>query len=484
MSNKIIKNYIYNSIYTTINVLFPLITMPYLARVLLSEGIGKVNYAINIMSWFVLLAALGVPRYGVREIAKAKKNNTLSKTFCELFTINIISSIVATCAYYCVILSVHRFKEDRIMYIIVGVQILLNVFNVDWFYQGIEDYKYITNRNIIIKLLSLISIFLLINDKNDYIKYASILVFASVGNYFFNVVHMFRYIDIYHNGLEITNHIKPIIVLFSTQIAVSLYALLDTTMIGYFCNKSNVGYYSYTVIIVRTIVTIVTAVGTVLLPQLTILVSKKKYEELLDIVRAALNVLVYLSFPACIGIFILANKFVLVFLGDEFMPAIITLKILSLLIPIMSIGNLFGTQLLMALNKEKLLLISVFLGAITNMSLNYFLIKSYAQDGAAFASVVTELVVMIVQVVLVKRFLNVAIDISNITKILLSSLFMALILLGVNKWSEMEGHLELIIEVLLGLSSYILITVIFKEKSIMIIVHKTQDILNNVFIHG
>jgi TctA family transporter len=112
------------------------------------------------------------------------------------------------------------------------------------------------------------------------------------------------------------------------------------------------------------------------------------------------------------------------------------------------------------------------------------MIKSYAQDGAAFASVVTELVVMIVQVVLVKRFLNVAIDISNITKILLSSLFMALILLGVNKWSEMEGHLELIIEVLLGLSSYILITVIFKEKSIMIIVHKTQDILNNVFIHG
>jgi O-antigen/teichoic acid export membrane protein len=457
------KNYIYNTIYTSLNVLFPLVTIPYLSRVLLPEGVGKVSYATNIVSWFTLFASLGIPRYGVREMAKARKKGNEETVFFELFSINAVASLVASVVYYLLIFLNGSFKAEQTLYMIVGIQVVLNMFNVDWFYQGMEDYLYITRRSILIKTISLVSIFLFVGCERDYLKYAIILVVATVGNYIFNVIHVFNYITCCPQKLSVKRHLGSVIVLFSTQIAVSLYALLDTTMIGIFCKEENVAYYSYPVTLVRTIVTIITAIGTVMLPRLTILVQEKKYIELKMLVETTLNILLFLSIPAFCGLLLVSRKLVLFFFGEAFEPAVNTIRILAFLIPIMSLGNLFGTQLLMAFNKEKQLLYSVVLGSIVNMSLNFILIRKYAQNGAAFASVVTELLVMLIQVILVNRNIRIKIDFFDLLKTIISVLFMCAVVLVINRVFQ-NGLAGFFLSIMLGAIVYISVAIFLKEK--------------------
>lgn len=457
-------NFIYNALYNSMSVLFPLITTPYISRILMADGLGKVSYATNIVSWFLVFASLGIPRYGVREIARAGQKRDI--VFSELFFLNLICSIVCIVAYYMLIINNKYFESKIVLYEIVGLQLVLNIFNVDWFYQGIEQYGYITKRSFFVKVISLFAMFCFVKCKSDYIKYALIQTFAVAGNNCFNFLYLRKYLNITFKKLNVLRHIKPVMVLLSTQIAVNVYSLLDTTMLGILCTDSVVGYYSNTQKIIRVISTCTASLGGVMLPQLTQHFYNNDIQQIKNIVNKVVEIILIFCLPISLGIMMESKNIVLILFGSDFLPAQITLKIFAPFVLITTIGNLYGTQMLMAFGEEKRLLFSVILGSITNFSLNIFLIRNYEQNGAAMATVITELIVLLVQRYYVNKKIKVKIGYNFLVSTLFMNLTLMLVVWLINVIAA-NIYLELILSVVLGGIIYLGIGILLKNEILL-----------------
>ena len=228
------KNSLYNIIYKLFMIIFPLISSAYVSRILLPMGVGKVAYAQNIASYFITAASLGVGNYGIREIGKKQKNKEeYSKTVVELLIITLFSTLICSAFYYGMVSTLPYFQNSKMLYYVVGIQLLLTAANVDWFYQGMEEYKYITVRSLIVKILTLLGIFVFVKKQDDTIAYALFSSIALAGNNIINVIHLRKYLtldDVKH--IELAKHIKPLFILLSTGFAVELYTKLDTTTLG------------------------------------------------------------------------------------------------------------------------------------------------------------------------------------------------------------------------------------------------------------
>lgn len=466
-------NYIFSALYTSLNLVFPLITMPYVSRILLAEGVGAVSFAQNIVQYFVLFASLGIPNYGIREIAKVRDDNhKMNGVFTEIFCINFISTLISSICFILVISFIPNIN-NKVLFWASGVSLCFNMFNVDWFYKGIEEYKYITVRSFFIKLISLSAIFVFVRTKEDCVVYALIHSLAEVGNYLFNVLHLRKYVRLNFEDFFLKPHLTPIVVMLSTQIAVNLYAQVDTTMLGFLSGDVYVGYYSNVIKMVRLIVNLTTTLSVILLPRLSYYLSIGKEKELNILVNRALKVIMYLCIPSAVGIFILSPQIVRVVLGDNFIPSIPTLRILAFQIVILAVGNLFGSQLLIIYGQEKKLLFSTVLGAITNILLNSFMIRLYQQNGAAIASVVAEFVVMTTQIRLALKYCKVRLDIRFVGKIL-GSIFMmigGILLLDKLILAEIE---ELVLKVFCGVVLYFISGVYLKNEVSLLIMKKIR----------
>ena len=428
-----LKNFLYNSIFTVLNLIFPIITLPYISRIIGADGVGRVNFANSIVNYFLIIASLGIPLYGVREIAKVKNNKEkLSRSFSEIFIINFLSTIVCIISYYTMISTVKYFEGERLLFLTIGITLFLNIFNLDWFYQGLEEYKYITIRSAVVKLISVVILFIMVKTREDYIKYALINIIAISGNNIINIINIRKITSFTFRGIEPKKRIKPIMVLLSIQIAVNIYINLDTTMCGILSNELSVGYYSNAVKINKIIVSVVTSISTILLPRLSYYIENNEVDKFNDIVNKVFNIILFIGLPACIGMIFISKNIVYIMFGEEFIPAIKTMMILSPLIPILAIGNLFGTQVLMPIGKEKKLLISVVLGSIVNFTLNLILIPIYKENGAAIATVVAELIVMIVQIHYALSFVKISINKKQLSTIIISNLVIIIVLLSIN----------------------------------------------------
>lgn len=466
------KNFLYNSIFTVLNLIFPIITLPYISRIIGADGVGRVNFANSIVNYFLIIASLGIPLYGVREIAKVKNNKEkLSRSFSEIFIINFLSTIVCIISYYTMISTVKYFEGERLLFLTIGITLFLNIFNLDWFYQGLEEYKYITIRSAVVKLISVVILFIMVKTREDYIKYALINIIAISGNNIINIINIRKITSFTFRGIEPKKRIKPIMVLLSIQIAVNIYINLDTTMCGILSNELSVGYYSNAVKINKIIVSVVTSISTILLPRLSYYIENNEVDKFNDIVNKVFNIILFIGLPACIGMIFISKNIVYIMFGEEFIPAIKTMMILSPLIPILAIGNLFGTQVLMPIGKEKKLLISVVLGSIVNFTLNLILIPIYKENGAAIATVVAELIVMIVQIHYALSFVKISINKKQLSTIIISNLVMSIVLLSIN--IVIKGILvNLICSVVFATIIYIVINLLMKNTIFNEIIRK------------
>lgn len=471
---KLISNYIYNMMFTSLNLLFPLITLPYVSRIIGVDGIGKVNFANSIVNYFLMVASLGIPLYGVREIAKVRNDKErLSNTFSEIFTINLLSTIFCITIYYLMVFNIEYFKNDRTLFYISGISLLLNILNIDWFFQGLEEYRFIAIRSSIVKLISIILLFTLVRNRSDYIIYALINVIALSGNNIINIMNMTKITKISFKNLNIKNRIAPISILLSIQVAISIYANLDTTMCGILANDESVGFYSNAVKINRVIVTIVISISTILLPRLSYYVENNMMNDFKRIVNLVFKMLLFIGIPAMVGSFILSKEIIIIMFGSEFIPAIITMKILSPLIIILSIGNLFGTQVLVPLGKEKKLLISVLLGSIINFTLNIILIPIYKENGAAFATVVAEFIIMVVQVYFAKQKIRVYLSFKEFITIIISNISMLIVII-ILKIILSNILITLMLSIILGGGVYLIVNIIMKNCLIVEIMKKIR----------
>lgn len=443
-------------LYKLMYVLFPLVTSSYVSHVILASGVGKIASAQNIAQYFVLTASLGIPTYGVREIARSRlSSSSLNSTFSELFLINAVSTAICSVFYYVTISVIWCNSEELIIYQIIGISVILNVLNVDWYYQGVEDFAYITKRSFIVRCLSLLAILLFVKTKDDIIIYACIYIGGISGNYLFNCIHLIKHgIHISLSNIECKRHLRPIVILLFNTIAVEIFTMVDVTMLTVMCTDASVGYYSNTMKIVRIIVTMLASIGGVLLPRLSLYIANGDTELPTKIVNKILNIIIYFALPCSVGIFFCAECITLTLFGPSFAPAILTLRISSFLIIILSFYDLLGTQVLLTFNAESKMLVATIVGATVNIIVNYCLIPLFEQNGAAIASVLSQLIVTLILLGCARRFMRIGFDVKNLATSIVASFILGTFLIIINSL-DLISIAKLLISVIGGAMLYV-----------------------------
>lgn len=465
MGKSFVKNSIYNILYKLLSVIFPLIYTSYASYILMADGVGKVAFSQNIVSYFVVFASLGIPSYGIREIAKTSDKDR-DRVFSELFIINFICTIILSLAY---VGFVFTYIDDQsfLLYLATGITLFLNIFNVDWFYQGIEEFRYITIRSFIVKIISLLCLFIFIKNKNDYICFAFVSSLGVVLNNIYNIVHIHKYTHLIFKDLNFLKHFKPVLVMLFASLAVEMYTKIDVLMLGVLKNDTEVGFYNNAVRMIRIISTLTSAMAGVLLPRLTYYFNigdNVKIDALCQYMKKAI---LLVAVPAVIGIMLVSQQLIPLIFGNSFTGAIPTMQILSPLIVICALGNLYGTQILISSGKEKYVLFSTIIGSFINIVLNSLLISTLGANGAAIASVCSELAVMLYQYYYARK--NVYLQISSIyyIKIIISSILMFTFVLFLKRMIEYSEIIKLSLECLGGIIIFIGVSVLLKNELII-----------------
>ena len=397
MTMSVKKNYLYNLLYQMTSVLLPVLTIPYVSRVLSADGIGinTVTYANT--QYFILLGSLGISIYATKKIATIReKKDKLKKTFWEIFSIQFTGCILA---YMVFALTLGQSHKYGVFYMLQGFYILAAAVDISWYFLGIENFKNASLRSFFAKIISVILIFIFVKTRDDLWKY----ILINAGTMFVGQLIMWFYVGkdmlkVKEIGkLKIAMHIMPILALFVPQIATQVYTVLDKTMIDLFKGAVEAGYYDQSQKIVRILLSVVTSLGIVMLPKIANLFSKDDLNEVKKSLRKAFVVISFLSIPITFGLIGISDKFVPILFGNEFLSVIPLTKISPVLVIIIGLGNVFGTQYLLAIGKNKEYTASVCIGALVNFCFNLLLIPRFAAMGAVIATVSAELSIALIQ---------------------------------------------------------------------------------------
>lgn len=456
MTTKSIKiNLFLNNLRIVINFLLPLVTFPYTSRVLGPEMLGRVDYAISIVAYFILFATLGIPNYGIRTISGVRDDKKkMSVAVAELSLILTVSTVVVLIIYsFAFFLFPNVFSEKK-LYIILGSNIILSAFNLEWFYVGIEDQAFITKRFLIIKILSVLCLFLFVKQSSDYILYALISVVMGSFGTIFNISHLRKHVEFVHlRDLHPVKHIIPILITFGSTLAISIYSYVDITMLGNMAGDVYVGLYSAANKITNMALTVITSLGAIMLPRLSNLFETGNIEKYKLKLCTSLNFTLLISLPAALGIIILGPDFLELLTGSKYEGAKLTLQILAIILLIIPFAHYVGFQILYTNKKELYYTIAVSLGAIANLIANYILIPRYQQNGAAFGSVIAEFVGLFVMCILGHRYIMKYTTFTwKMIIYFLSTFVMCVIILLVKEFVELNVFMYIII----GVGSYIL----------------------------
>lgn len=399
MKKKSLKlNAFLNSVRTLLGIIFPLITFPYISRVLSVDGIGKYNFSSSVVSYFLLIAALGINTYAVREGTKYRNNKQQMDKFAnEIFTINIFSSIIAYVLLLGCLVFFARLHSYVACILIYSIQIFFSVLSVDWLFTIYEDFAYITIRSIIFQILSIILLFIFVRHSNDYLNYAAITVFSAVGS---NILNFYKAEKEHHIHIDLhcnlRKHLIPILILFAASVANLIYVNSDITLLGLMKNNYIVGIYSISSRIYAIIKSVLSATLLVTVPRLAMLYGRKniiKYKELLS---KLVNTLVLFTLPAMIGLIMLSKQVILIIAGNHFLRSVTSLKILTIAYIFAILAWVLSDCVLIPAKREKYVLYSMSISAAVNIILNLILIRSLSENAAALSTVLAEATMLIV----------------------------------------------------------------------------------------
>ncbi len=462
----IAKNSIFFLIYNVLNVIFPFVTGIYVARILLPDSIGQVAYAQNIAQYFVILAFLGIPTYGLREISKAKKNKEdLNKVYSELFFLNLISTIVFTVIYVGLIFSVKDFRANYPLYLITGIAIAFNALDVSWLYEGLEEFKFITVRNLIFKVLSFVLLLVFVRKQADYYIYAVITVAGTAGNNILNIAFSKKFVKLSFRNINIKRHLKPVMMLVVVNLAIEIYTLVDTTMLGIFCPKENVAYYSYGSKINKIFLQVVNTFTVVIVPRMALYYKEEKYEEFNSLLTQTLKVILILSIPLIVGIQFVSQFFICKVYGEAYYNSANVLRILSVVLLISPIGYLLGSRVVLSVGKEWKMIVSVGVGAVVNVIGNVILIPLYKEYGAAIASVIGEIFVMVIYLIFGAKYFRLHRFWDTAIRTVIASAVMGGYLYGASL-IPLNGWLVFTIQFVGAIIVYFGLLLIFRERMI------------------
>ena len=400
------KNYIYNVFYQILLLVTPLITTPYVSRVLEADGVGIVSYAESIVSYFALFAAMGIPTYGQREISYHQDSLVKrSRIFWNTLILKFIIAGVALAVY--LIFACH--SSYMMLYLVLGFQILAVLVDVTWFFQGVEEFGKIVLRNTFFKVLGIVYIFAFVQEKSDVYVYAfGIAFFTFLGN-----ISLWRYLPGYVSQIRVAElrpfeHIGVVLSLFIPTIAIQVYTVLDKTMIGLITESAyENGYYEQAMKVSKMPLAVVTSLGTVIVPRIGVYFQQQRYDDIQHLMYRSYRFVWMIGIPMCLGLILTSRNFVPWFFGPGFERVSDLIDISAFLILAIGISNVTGIQYFVPTGRQNLLTVSVLIGAAVNFVLNLFLIAQWQSVGAAVASIIAECAVTVSQFVMVRRELSI-----------------------------------------------------------------------------
>ena len=398
-STSIKRNFVMNALLTMSTFIFPLITFPYVSRILGPLGTGKVSLATSVVSYFTMFAQLGIPTYGVRRCAQVRDDKMeLTRVTHELLFINFMMSVVAYVILFFALAFVPRLQGDRTLYLIISLNIIFTCIGIEWMYRGLEEYTYITVRSIIFKFIALVAMFAFIHQKSDYLVYGGISIFAASASSILNFINARKHIYMRPvGGYKLRRHLKPVLIFFAMSIATTVYTNLDTVMLGFMKTDTDVGYYNAAVKIKGILVSIVTSLGAVLLPRASYYVEKGDLADLRRLSSKALDFVLVVACPLALYFILFAKEGIRFLSGPAYGGAILPMQWIQPTIIFIGLTNILGLQILVPLGKEKYVLYSEIAGAVTDFGINMLLIPRLASTGASIGTLAAEFVVLVVQ---------------------------------------------------------------------------------------
>ncbi|MEY8873640.1 flippase [Haemophilus sp. SZY H52] len=469
-------NFIMNMLLTVSNFLFPLITFPYVSRVLSPIGTGKVAFAYSIVSYFSIFAAFGVANYGIRACAQVRDNKEeLSKVVQEILCINIVLMSFIYVFYFLGIMLIPELNTEKTLFFISGLNILFSIISVEWLYKGVEQYFYITIRSIIFKVIAFVLTFTFVNDSEDYTIYAFIIIFATVGSGIVNLYNLHNLISIkYFNNYNFKRHLRPMMTFFITTIAVAFYVNVSVALLGFIHGNEEVGYYNAAYRIRDVMVSIITSLGAVLLPRLSFYIENNMQDKFNDIVSKSTQFIFILSFPLVVFCILFAKQAVLILAGSSYYGSILPLQILSIIIFIVGLSNLTGIQMLIPLKKEKYLCYSVVIAAVINMVLNLLLIPRYAAVGAAISVMIAEVSILVYQIYILRTFSRILFSNISYLKIITSLILSTGLSIWLNIVLNYNEYVVFIINSTLFFICYFSVLLLLKEPFIYSVLNQIR----------
>lgn len=403
------KNIIYNFLLTGSNLLFPLLTFPYLSRILGVQGMGICNFIISYGQNYLIIAALGIPVYGIREIAKVGEDKIKrSKLFFEILTLHFLFTCFLLILYVISIFTYHDLLEYKYLAFLGGSLILFNVFSIEWLFTGVSDFKYITIRSVVIRALSVIAIFLLVKKSNDFLIYFIILVTTVFATACLDIYYSRKFITrkVGLSAKGIASHIKPVALLGVYMVLTSIYSVLPTTLLGFLSTKSAVGYYYGANKIIRMVISFFSALITVMIPKLNLAVEQKRENEFVSLINKALSTIITFGIPITFFVFLLAQPIIMLLAGQNFFNSIALIKIMAPIILIVAFAQVFVLLILSVHRKDMQMVMLSMTGMTISIMINLLFIPYFAEKATAFSQLLSEFIVILFAFFFAKRILS------------------------------------------------------------------------------
>ena len=477
MAQSVKVNYILNLINTGTQMLFPLITFPYVCRVIEADGVGQVNFFQSIISYISLFTCLGIPMYAIREIARDRNDVVkMNRTAMEILLLHSMLTLVGYLIVAILCLTVPQIQVNIPLFLILSLTIFFTAIGCEWFYQGIEDFKYITIRGLIIKTISVILLFIFVKSKADLLYYGCYVVFGVLGGNIFNFLRLRKYIhreNIIFSELHIKRHIKPVLKVFSFSVVTSIYLQLNTVLLGFLKNALAVGYFAAATKVMQMLLQMSSCLGSVMMPRASHLIAENKESEFNTLIQKSYDFTLAIAMPMTVGLIFCAPSLITALCGAKFENSILPSQIIAPIILMVAISNVFGIQVLFPKGKINIVTLCCGIGAVTDLILNLGLIPFFSYIGTAIAYLGAEVATTVSMYFIGRKYLPITYFKRNHLNNLLGSFLMAIALYAIGKL-HIPTLTILILQACCGIFVYFLVLRLRKDAFLMQVLSKIK----------
>lgn len=477
MAQSVKVNYILNLINTGTQMLFPLITFPYVCRVIEADGIGQINFFQSIISYISLFTCLGIPMYAIREIARDRSDVVqMNRTAMEILLLHSMLTLVGYAIVAILCLTVPQIQVNIPLFLILSLIIFFTAIGCEWFYQGIEDFKYITIRGLIVKTVSVVLLFIFVKSKTDLLYYGCYTVFGVLGGNIFNFFRLRKYIhreNIIFSELHIKRHFKPVLKVFSFSVVTSIYLQLNTVLLGFLKNALAVGYFAAATKVMQMLLTMSACLGSVMMPRASHLIAEKKEDEFNRLIQKSYDFTLAIALPVTIGLIFCAPSLITALCGVKFDHSILPSQIIAPIILMVAISNVFGIQVLFPKGKINIVTLCCGIGAVADLILNLCLIPFFSYIGTSIAYLGAEIATTVSMYFIGRKYIPIIYFKKSHITYALGCIVMAFALYGLSLL-QLPTLTILLLQGCCGVLAYFIILCICKDEMLVQILSKIK----------